>query len=137
MMDTGLSLSPVSSAPMFASPLDRRELLRRTAYHRSAGLSWDAAAGRITSPVVSGAELEELAQAYPDDYNSFLRSFQKRRVLELQADALNALAGLLEAKNPRVVLALPTSSAASTPHSCTAKSPSCGRKPRPAPDRAA
>ena len=86
---------------MFA---DRRDLLRRAAYHRSAGLSWDAAAARFPSPVVTGAELEEMAQAFPDDYNSFFRTFQKRRIWELQDQALNALAGLLESKNPRVVL---------------------------------
>ena len=81
-----------------------RDLLRRAAYHRSAGLSWDAAAARITSAVVTGAELEEMAQALPDVYNSFFRTFQKRRIWELQDQALNALAGLLEAADPSVVL---------------------------------
>ena len=122
---------------MFATPPDRRELLRRAAYHRSAGLSWDAAAGRITSAVVSGAELEELAQAFPDDYSSFLASFQKRRVLELQADALNALAGLLEAKNPRVVLRAADIIGRVNAALMYREIAELRRRPRPAPDRAA
>ena len=81
-----------------------RDLLRRAAYHRSAGLSWDAAAARFPAPVVTGAELEEMAQTLPDDYNSFFRTFQKRRIWELQNQALNSLAGLLEAADPSVVL---------------------------------